>query len=359
VLHEVGAPLRIQELDLGEPGEGEVLVRIAAAGVCHSDLHYMKGEMPIPLPAVLGHEGSAVVERLGPGVKSVKPGDHCILIFRPNCGRCPNCAVGRPALCIGRISPPGTMFDGTTRLSIDGAPVHHMARVACFAEHAVLAEEQLLPIDPAIPLDRAALVGCAAMTGVGATSNTVRIEPGSSVAVIGCGGVGLNVVQGARLMGAGTIIAIDLHDAALEMAQEFGATHLVNARQEDTVARVREITAGGADHAFDAIGGAATVRQALDAVRAGGTAVVVGIAPFGQDAPIDPFTLVLQEKALLGSFYGSSRPRVDMLRLLDLYGQGRIKLDELITRTYRLEQINEAYADLVAGGPGRGMILLS
>ncbi len=359
LLYEAGQPLVVEEVDLAEPRDGEVLVRIAAAGVCHSDLHYVIGDWQIPKPVVLGHEGSAIVERVGPGVSRVKPGDHCVLIFRPNCGVCYYCTIGRPVLCAGHPHPQGTMFDGTTRLSVHGAPVYHLAQLACFSEHAVVHEEQLLPIDPGIPLDRAALVGCAVMTGVGATMNTVRVEPGSQVVVIGCGGVGLNVIQGARMLNAGRIVGVDLLDSKLEFARQFGATDVVNARNEDPVARTKELTGGGADYAFDAIGTAATVRQAFECVRAGGTAVVVGIVPLGQEAAIDAYSLVMREKTLKGCFYGSARPRVDMVRLLDLYQQGRLKLDELITRTYTLEQVNEGFQFLQSGSVARGVIVMS
>jgi S-(hydroxymethyl)glutathione dehydrogenase/alcohol dehydrogenase len=358
LLFEAGQPLVVQEVDLEEPRAGEVLVRVAAAGVCHSDLHYMKGEWAIPKPAVLGHEGSGIVERVGPGVTRVKPGDHCVLIFRPNCGTCYYCTIGRPALCTGRASAPGTMFDGTTRFTLDGQPVSHLARVACFAEYTVMAEEQLLPIPKEIPLDRAALVGCAVMTGVGAAMNTVRVEPGSAVVVIGCGGVGLNVVQGARMLNAGQIIAVDLLDNKLEYALDFGATHVINAKEEEPVKRIREITGGGADYAFDAIGSARTVQQAFECVRIGGTAIEVGIAPQGQMAQIDAWALAMMEKTLKGSFYGSARPRVDMTRLLDLYQQGRLKLDELISRTYTLDEINEGFDLLQSGSVARGVIVM-
>ena len=331
-------------------------MRVAAAGVCHSDLHYMKGDWPIPLPAVLGHEGSAVVEAVGPGVKSVKPGDHCIIVFWPNCGRCEYCQMGRPMLCNGHPRPPGTMLDGSTRLSKQGQPVHHMAAVACFAEHAVIHEEQLLVIDDSVPLDRAALVGCSVTTGVGAALNTARVRAGSSVAVIGCGGVGLSVIQGARLQGAGRILAVDLFPEKLEMATAMGATDALDAHAEDLVRQVKRLTGGGVDYAFDAIGLPATLKQALDVLRPGGTAVAVGIGRFGEPAPIDAFSLVMQEKALLGSFYGSARPRVDMPRILDLYRQGRLQLDALLTRHYPLERINEAYADLQGSQAGRGVI---
>ncbi len=358
LLHEVGQPLVVQEVDLAEPRAGEVLVRVAAAGVCHSDLHYINGDWAGPKPMVLGHEGSGIVERVGPGVTRVRPGDHCVLIFRPNCGTCYHCTIGRPALCSGRISAPGTMFDGTTRLSLDGAPVYHLARVACFAEHAVLAEEQLLPIPRAIPLDRAALVGCAVMTGVGAAMNTARVEPGSAVVVIGCGGVGLNVVQGARMLNAGRIIAVDLLDNKLDYALDFGATHAINAREEEPVARIRELTGGGADYAFDAIGSARTVQQAFECVRTGGRPIAVGVAPQGQLAQIDAWALAMQEKTLKGCFYGSARPRVDMARLLDLYQQQRLKLDELISRRYTLDQINEGFELLQGGAVARGVIVM-
>ncbi len=359
VLYEPNQALVIEELDLDEPQAGEVLVRIAAVGVCYSDLHFMNGEWKFPSPIVLGHEGSAIVERVGSGVTRVKPGDHCILIFQSNCGECYYCTIGRPMLCNGRPSNPNTMYDGTCRLSRNGQPVYHMARVACFAEYAVIPDEQLLPIAKHIPLDRAALVGCSVMTGVGAVMNTAKVEPGSTVVVIGCGGVGLNIIQGARLVGARRIIAVDIYDNKLEYARQFGATDIINASGENPVARLRKLTNGGADYAFDAFGSARTVQQAFEAIRPGGTAVQVGIAAQGQMAQIDAFLLALQEKTLKGSFYGSARPRVDMIRLLELYEQQRLMLDELISRTYRLDQINEAYQALQSGEVARGVIIMN
>ncbi|HEX6349698.1 MAG TPA: Zn-dependent alcohol dehydrogenase [Candidatus Dormibacteraeota bacterium] len=334
-------------------------MRVAAAGVCHSDLHFMKGDIPTPLPAVLGHEGAAVVEAVGPGVDALHPGDHCILIFWPNCGRCEYCQVGRPMLCNGHKRVPGAMPDGTTRLSLDGKPVYHMTGTSCFAERAVIHQEQLLKIDESVPLDRAALVGCSVTTGVGAALNTAKVRGGSSVAVIGCGGVGLSIVLGARLQGAGRIVAIDLFPEKLELATTLGATDAVDAHTDDLVKNVKQLTGGGVDYAFDAIGLPVTVRQALDLVRPGGTAVAVGIGRYGEPTPIDALSLVLQEKALLGSFYGSARPRVDMPRILDLYRQGKLQLDALLRRHYPLERINEAYADLQGPEPGRGVITFS
>ena len=252
VLYEPNKPLEIETLQLDEPKEGEVLVRIAAAGVCYSDYHVMKGEWTMPLPMVLGHEGAGVVEKVGPGVTRSKPGDHVILNFRPNCGHCHHCVVGRPVLCDGVETPRFVMFDGTVRLHRNGQDVHHMTRTACFAEYAVVPESGAVPVRSDMPLDRACLVGCAVMTGVGAVTNTARIEPGSNVVVIGCGGVGLNAVQGAVLAGADRIIGVDLLDNKLEYAREFGATDVVNAGNGDAVARVVEMTGGGVDYVFEA-----------------------------------------------------------------------------------------------------------
>jgi Zn-dependent alcohol dehydrogenase len=357
VLYEPGTPLAVEEVELQEPRAGEVLVRVEAAGVCHSDLHWMLGHASSPLPVVLGHEGCGTVEQIGDGVTSVAVGDRCVFILRPNCGRCHYCTVGRPMLCNGRTNPDGTLFDGTTRLrTAGGDTLHHYGRISCFAERAVLPEEQLLPVGPGVPADRAALVGCAVVTGFGAVMNTARVEVGSDVAVIGCGGIGLNVVQAARTVGARRIIAVDLDERHLGYARDFGATDVVNARETDPVARIREITGGGAHYAFDAFGSPATLEQALAAVGTGGTAVQIGLAPEHARASISPFDLVLEEKTLKGSFMGSSRPRVDMPRLLDLYRLGKLDLDRLITRTYGLDEINEAYDDLQRGVLARGVI---
>ena len=357
MLHEPGRPLVVQEIELLEPLEGEVLVRIEAAGVCHSDLHWMLGHASCPLPVVLGHEGCGTVVSVGAGVTSIAPDDRCVLILRPNCGRCDYCTVGRPMLCNGRTNPDGTLFDGTTRIRLlDGTVGYHYGRLSCFAEHAVIPEEQLLPIRRDIAADRAALVGCAVITGFGAVMNTAKVEVGSDVAVLGCGGIGLNVLQAARMVGARRIIAVDLDDRHLGFARQFGATDTINGRTDDPVARIRELTGGGVHYAFDAFGSPGTMEQAFAAVRAGGTAVQIGLAPEGATGRISPFELALEEKTLKGSFMGSSRPRVDMPRLLDLYRLGRLDLDGLVTRTYTLDEINEAYDDLQAGKLARGVI---
>ena len=352
-------PLQVEDIELAGPGPGEVRLQVEAAGVCHSDLHWMLGHASTPLPVVLGHEGCGVVESVGAGVTTVQPGDRCVFILRPNCGRCDYCTVGRPMLCDGRTNPDGTLFDGTTRIRrLSGEVVYHYGRISCFAEHAVIPEEQLLVCGSDIPPDRAALVGCAVITGFGAVMNTARIEVGSDVAVFGCGGIGLNVIQAARMLGARRIVAVDVDERHLGFARDFGATDVVDARGGDPVAAIHAATGGGAHYAFDAYGSPRTMEQAFAAVRAGGTAVQIGLSAEGETGSISPFELALSEKTLKGSFMGSSRPRVDMPRLLDLYRLGRLDLDRLVTRTYRLDEINEAYDDLQRGVLARGVITM-
>ena len=275
VLYAINEPMAIETVDLDEPGDEEVLVRMAAAGVCHSDYHVIKGEWTMPLPMVLGHEAAGVVERVGSRVSRVKPGDPVILNFRPNCGTCRHCTVGRPVLCDGITTARWLMFDGTARLHTKaGDDINHMARVASFAEYTVVPESGAVPVRRDMPLDKAALIGCAVMTGVGATINTVQVTPGSSVLVIGCGGVGLNVIQGAALAGAARIIAVDTLQNKLSYAREFGATDVLVASEGDVVERVVEMTSGGVDYAFEAIGNATTIRQCYEATGLGGATVV-------------------------------------------------------------------------------------
>lgn len=356
VLYAINEPMVIESLDLDEPGEGVVLVRIAAAGVCHSDFHVMKGERTFPLPMVLGHEGAGRVERVGAGVKNVKPGDPVILNFRPNCGWCDHCVRGQPVLCNGSETPRWEMFSGGTRLHKDGADVHHFARTACFSEYAVVQESGAVPVREDMPLDKAALIGCSVMTGVGAVINTARVEPGSSVVVIGCGGVGLNCVQGAALAGAERIVAVDIAQNKLDYAREFGATDLINASNQDPVEAIHELTRGGADYAFEALGRAETITQAYEATRPGGTAVVVGMAPEHDVVSINALSLPRTERTLKGSYYGSARPWIDLPRLADLYLAGRLRVDELVSRSYGLGEINEAYDALQRGDVARSII---
>ncbi len=357
VLYEANKPLAIETVELDDPKDGEVLVRIAAAGVCYSDYHVMKGEWSMPKPVVLGHEGAGIVEKVGAGVTRLSPGDHVILNFRANCGQCDHCIVGRPVLCDGIEAPRVFMFDGTVRLHRNGQDIHHMTRTACFAEYAVVPESGAVPIRSDMPLDKACLIGCSVMTGLGAVTNTARIEPGSNVAVIGCGGVGLNTIQGAHLAGADRIIAVDLLDNKLEYAKEFGATDLINAGNGDAVARVQELTKGGVDYAFEVIGNPKTILQAYEMCRIGGTTVIVGMAPENDIIEINALSLPRTERAIVGSWYGSARPWVDLPKLTDLYMRGRLKIDPMISRTWRLDEINEAYQTLASGDVARSVIL--
>ena len=356
VLYEPNTPLVVETVDLDEPKDDEVLVRIAAAGVCHSDYHVMVGEWTLPLPIVLGHEAAGIVEKVGANVTTVAPRQHVILNFRANCGACHYCTIGRPVLCDGIESPRWQMFDGTVRLHRNGEPINHFTRLATFAEYAVIPQSGAVPVREDMPLDRAALIGCSVMTGVGAAINTVHVEPGSSVVVVGCGGVGLNVVQGAVLAGAGRIVAVDTLDNKLKFAREFGATDTVNAGNGDAVAQVLDMTNGGVDYAFEAIGNSQTILQTYEMTRPGGTTVVVGMAPENDKITLNALSLPRTERAIVGSWYGSARPRVDLPRMADLYLSGRLKIDEMISRTYKLDDINSAYDALIGGEVARSII---
>src|SRR5712691_428463 len=358
VLYEANTPLQIVDLEQQGPQAGEARVRVKAAGVCHSDWHIMNGDWQLPLPMVLGHEAAGIVEEVGAGVANVKPGDHVIFSFRPQCGRCLYCTMGRSILCDGHASPRWGMLDGTYRLKRDGQDIHQMARIGTFSEKVVCPAEMLVPIRKDMPWPQAALTGCCVPTGVGAVTRCAEVEAGASVLVIGCGGVGLNVVQGARLAGAATIIACDLLDSKLTYARDFGATHTVNGSTTKVVDFARSLTGGrGVDYAFDAIGGEATTLQIVDAIRPGGTAVIVGMAAMAVRAPVTPYMMALQEKCLRGTMYGSVRPNLDFPRLVDLYMQKRLKIDELVSRTYRLDQINEGFAALRSGQVARGVVV--
>jgi Zn-dependent alcohol dehydrogenase len=358
VLHDVNKPYSIETVELDPPRRGEVLVKVRAAGVCRSDLHFQKGEATIALPAVLGHEGSGTVLAVGDGVTLVKPGDRVILSFVPNCGHCPSCETGRPYLCDEHARTTGKLFDNTSRLhTLAGQDLAHMGKVACFAEHAVVPEAGCIPAPAGLDFPQMALIGCSVTTGVGAALFNAGVQPGDSVAVIGCGGVGLNVLQGARLAGATTIVAVDVKGAALDFARTFGATHTVNARTENAVERVKALTGGGAHWAFEAYGSGATTRMAVDMVRKRGTAVIVGIAPIGDDAVIEPVVITRMEKTIRGCYYGTARPRQDMPRIADWYGRGLLDIDGLVTRRYPLADINRAYEDLDTDLVGRGVIV--
>ncbi|MFQ6029508.1 MAG: Zn-dependent alcohol dehydrogenase [Dehalococcoidia bacterium] len=357
VLYEANTPLVVETLDIDDPKEGEVLVRLASAGVCHSDYHVMKGEWTLPLPMVLGHEAAGIVESVGPGVTQSKPGDHVILNFRPNCGWCRYCTIGRPVLCNGADSARWTMFDGTVRLHKGNQDIYHFARTASFSEYVVVPQSGAVPVRDDMPLDKACLVGCSVMTGVGAVINTAKVEPGSSVVVIGCGGVGLNVIQGAVLAGAGRIIAVDVLENKLAYAREFGATDIIDASQGDTAARVHDLTDGGADYAFEAIGNSRTILQAYESTCLGGVTTVVGMAAEDDIVNINALSLPRTEKSILGCWYGSARPWVDLPKMVDLYLNGKLMIDQIISRTYPLDEINIAYDALGNGEVARSILV--
>ncbi len=358
VFYEVGKKLEISEVEVQEPKAGEVMVRMAAAGVCHSDLHVMKGHLVAPLPAVLGHEGSGIVEKVGPGVASLKSGDHVIPLWRLSCGWCDYCSNGRPTLCPEgtQVRMTGCFMDGTTRFKLDGKEIKHFAGVSCFSELSVMSERQALKIPDEFPLDLAALLGCGVITGVGAVFNCAEVKPGSTVAVFGAGGIGLNIIQGAAIAGAEKIIAVDLLENKLEFAKQFGASHTINGSNVDAVAKIKELTGEGVDYAFEAVGLPATLRQAHDSLRKRGMAIAVGVTPQTTEVSVPIMSLVFEEKVLTGSLYGSSRPWIDIPKLMALYSCGKLKLEELLTRRYPFAEINEAYEALERGEVARSIL---
>ena len=357
LLYQQGQPLGVEDIELDDPRDGEVLVRMVASGVCHSCLHAADGPWAdTPTPMVLGDEGAGVVEAVGPGVRSVQPGDHVILSWAPSCGHCRYCATGRPQLCERRPKP-HHMFDGTTRMRWQGRPVYHYGYVASFAPYSVVPESCAVPVRKDMPLDKAALIGCSVMTGTGAALNTAKVPAGASLAVFGAGGIGLNAIQGGELAGATPIIAVDAVDAKLEFARGFGATHLINARKEDPVTAIRRITGRGADYTIVAVGDGGVMRQAYDALASGGTCVVIGIAPSGTTLTLDAHLIAGREKRLVGSCYGSASVQADFPRMVDLYMSGRLKIDQLITNRYGIEDANEAFRALAAGEVARGLIV--
>ena len=348
--------LSVEDVTLEAPRAGEVLVKMAATGVCHSDLSVLHGAVPMPLPMVLGHEGAGVVQAVGPGVPGIQPGDHVVLSFIPTCGHCYFCDRHEPHLCVAG-SPDGSMPDGTNRLRLGGQDVRAMAMLGCMAEYAVVPAMSLLRIDRSIALDRAALVGCGVMTGVGAVLHTAKVRPGGTVAVFGCGGVGLSAIQGARLVGAKRIIAVDMLEAKLEYARHFGATHTVNAA-DNPVEAIKELTGGwGVDYSFEVTGKTSVMTQAYDATRRGGTVCVIGIGHYTESFPLNACGFAPEGKTVVGCMYGNGNFKVDMADLLELYLAKRLDLDAMITRTYSIDQAPQAFDDLQAGLNARGVIV--
>lgn len=355
VMYGANQPLVIEDIEVDEPQANEVLIKTSASGVCHSDLHFMEGKWLYPTPVVLGHESAGVVEKVGPGVANVAPGDRCVVAFVQSCGKCDRCITGRPALCTNSQS-----LNRIGRIKLKGTPMLQFAGMSAFAEYMLVNANACVKVPDGVPMEVAALVGCSVMTGVGAVSNTAKVPVGSTVAVVGAGGVGLNIIQGAKLAGASRIIAIDLLENKLAAAREFGATDTVDGSKGDAVQQVQGMTGGGVDYAFEAIGLMKTAQQCFEMVKRGGTAVIVGMLPLAEELTIPNAGIsFLGEKQLIGSFYGSTRQTYDMPWLMELYRQKRLKIDELITRRYKLEQINEAYEALKNGEVNRSVIMFN
>ncbi|HEY6277089.1 MAG TPA: alcohol dehydrogenase catalytic domain-containing protein [Streptosporangiaceae bacterium] len=357
-----GQPVRVTEVELAQPGAGEVEIAVAAAGVCHSDLHIMLGDWPHPVPLVLGHEGSGVVTAVGPEVATLSPGDHVVLSWVSACGRCRYCRRGRPAQCqlaAEVIAPRGVLSDGTSRLRIGGQPAYHYLGVSSFAERAVVPESGAIRVRQDAPLELAALVGCAVATGVGAVQNTAAVAPGTTVAVIGCGGVGLSCVQGARLAGAARIVAVDVVAGKLAVARRLGATDVVHADGRPVVAALRALVPEGLDYVFDAIGKIETTEQAIAALGLGGSAVVVGLPPSGKQARFDPLALAEADQRILGCNYGSITPQRDIPRLVDLVMNGDLDLESMVSARRPLAEAADALADLRSGRTLRQLLICS
>jgi len=355
VFETANQPLMIEDVDLIDPRAGEVLVRTVASGVCHSDLHFVDGLWNLPMPAVLGHEASGVVERVGEGVDYVSPGDRVIMSFKPFCGACHYCLTGRAHLC----NDPGLAAMAIQRLRWRGKPIIQFGSVGSFSEYMLTTQSGVVKIPDEMPMAEAALIGCGVMTGVGAALYTARVEGGATTAVIGCGGIGLNVIQGCRLAGASRIVAIDVIDDKLEMARHFGATDTVNAQGTDPVAAVQELTGGrGVEYAFEAIGNVNAASQAFDMLEPGGTAVIVGMMPQGSKIEISG-PAFLTEKRMIGSVYGSRVFRELMPRLVDLFLQGRLDLSSLVSERLKLEDVNHAFALMKEGKVARSVLEIS
>jgi alcohol dehydrogenase len=356
--YAVSKPLRIETLDLDGPGRDEVLVRIGAAGLCHSDLSVINGDRPRPMPMALGHESAGIVEALGEDVTDLAVGDHVVMVFMPSCGHCLSCAEGRPALCEpGAVANgAGTLLSGKRRLHCDGVDINHHLGVSGFADYAVVSRRSVVKIDGDLPLDEAALFGCAVLTGVGAVVNTAHLQPGQSAAVIGLGGVGLSSVLGAVASGARQIVAIDLSDDKLGLARQLGASHTVNARDPDAAEQVRELTGGGVDFAFEMAGAVRAMELAFKITRRGGTTITAGLPPPGAALPVPLVQLVAEERTLKGSYIGTCVPTRDIPRYVALYRTGRLPVDRLMSGKLTLDQINEGFDRLHEGKAVRQVI---
>ncbi len=356
VLREVPGQLVIEEIELSNPGPREVRVRTAAAGLCHSDLHFMEGKYPHPVPAVLGHEAAGVVEAVGDQVTYLEPGDHVISCLSVYCGNCEPCLTGHLSICTNKAAVMRGKGEEPRIRAVGDGKMSQFLDLSAFAESMLVHEHALVKIDKQMPLDRAALIGCGVTTGLGAIFNTAKVEPGTTVAVIGCGGIGLNAIQGAAIAGAARVIAVDLVPNKLELAREFGATDTVNGKEGDPVEQVKELSQGGVHYSFEAIGLKVAAEQAFAMLRPGGTATIIGMIPVGESIELPGFAF-LPERKIQGCMMGSNRFRVDMPRYIDLYLQGRLKLDELVSKRITLEEINEGFEAMKSGELARSVIV--
>jgi len=367
VLHErdkprpyaASRPLAIEEVELAPPGDGEVLVRIRAAGLCHSDLSTINGDRPRPVPMVLGHEAAAEVVEPGPGVDDLKPGDRVVLIFVPSCGACMPCAEGRPALCepAAKANAAGTLLSGARRLRLNGQPVHHHIGVSCFAEHAVIARQSAIKVDDDLDFTEAALFGCAVLTGAGAVVNTAKVPPGASVAVVGLGGVGLMALIAAKLSGCADIVAIDLSEAKLQTAAQLGVTHTFNASDPECADKVRAATGGGVDFGFEMAGVVPALELAYQVTRRGGTTVTASLPNPSDRLPLPAAHLVAEERSFKGSYIGSCVPIRDVPRFIRLYREGLLPVDRLVSERVSLDELNLAFDRLAEGQTIRQILI--
>ena len=358
VFHGPKLPLSIEDVEIDKPQDREVLIKTVASGVCHSDLHFVDGFYPYPAPAVLGHEAAGIIEEVGRQVTYVKPGDHVICCLSVFCGNCEQCMSGHPNRCSNKQATQRAATD-KPRISQKGKPINQFLDISSYCEKMLLHENAVVKIREDLPLDRAALIGCGVTTGVGAVLNTAKIEPGSTVAVFGAGGVGLAAIQGARIAGARKIIAIDMFEGKLAMAKRLGATDTVDASSSDPVDEIRKLTGGaGVDYSFEAIGLKKVAEQAFNALKPGGTATVIGMIPVGQKVEIDGY-MFLTERKLQGSNMGSNRFRIDMPRYIDFYMQGRLNLDDMISRRGKLDDVNEAFRAMKAGEVARTVLMFN
>lgn len=353
VYHQAKTPLTIENVDIDDPIGRELLVKTMASGVCHSDLHFVDGLYPLSGPAVLGHEAAGIVEKVGPQVTEFKPGDHVIACLSVFCGQCERCLTGQTHLCSNR---PARKADEPPRLSFNGTPTGQFASVGSYAEYMLLHENGVVKMDDEMPFAQAALIGCGVTTGVGAALKTAKVEPGSTAVVFGAGGVGLSAIQGCRIAGARMIIAVDMVEHKLATARELGATHSIDASIEDPIQKIHELTGGGADYAFEAIGLKKVAEQCWEAIRPGGLATIIGMIPVGEMVEI-PGASFLREKKIQGSSMGSNSFKVDMPRYIELYRQGRLRLDEMITKRSPLEDINDRFRAMKDGEVARSVIM--